>query len=218
MAAVTFRAPDVAPLVRQLTAVKGLAGTPTPLVKAWGVEVLAFVGEAFRRGGQPAWKPLAASTVSGRRQGKGSGSAQLLRNTGAYQRSFDLRTETTRAVVFSTSPIAPFQEFGTKGPYEIRPKHGKALALPFLPGRDAGKGTAGTGKAGRFSLSGMGRGGTSRATGKKVAPYTNVSFRMKVIHPGLAKRPVFPTPAQITPRLIAVGQRVIAAVLKRRGA
>lgn len=217
-AAVTFRAPDVAPLVQQLTAVKTLAGSPAPLVKAWGTEVLAFVGETFRRGGQPAWKPLAASTVAARRQGKGSGPAQILRNTGAYQRSFDLRTEPTRAVVFSTSPIAPFQEFGTKGPYPIVPKNAKALALPFLPGRDAGKGTAGTGKAGRFSLAGIGRGGKSRASGKKVAAYSNVSFRKKVMHPGLAKRPVFPTPAQIVPRLVAVGERVIQAVLKRQGA
>lgn len=194
---------------------------PAGLLKAWGLRTLREVDEIFRAQGKPPWAPLRPSTISAKRQGRGTGGPQAL---AGLRRSWDARQTGPRSVtVFNTNPIAGFHEDGTKGPYEIRPKHAKALALPFLPGRDAGKGTAGTGKAGRFSLSGLGR---SRATGRgsfkgpsggTKVPYSNVSFRRKVIHPGLPKRPMLPTPAQLIPILQREAAAFIAFVARKRG-
>lgn len=174
---------------------------PTALLKVLGLRMLREVDDIFRAQGKPTWAALKPSTVSAKRQGKGSGNPQAL---AGLRNTFDsYQTGPRQQTVYSKSPIAVFHEFGTKGPYEIRPKTAKALALPFLPGRDAGKGTAGTGKPGRFSLSGIGgkatgRGSFATPAGIRV-PYSNVSFRRKVTHPGLPKRPLLPTPEQATP-------------------
>ena len=109
MAGVAFTTPDLAPLLRQLREAERQLGRPEPLLRAWGISVLAVIHEHFRRGGDPPWKPLAASTVAARRKGKGTGSAQALRDTGAYERSWDIQNMrvTDRSVtVFSPSPVA----------------------------------------------------------------------------------------------------------------
>jgi phage gpG-like protein len=209
-------------LAAQFDVARRLFGSPEPLLKALGVTVLGWVGQTFRAGGRPPWAALKPSTIAGRRQGKGRGSAQPLQNTGALRRGFELTTTNRTATVFNTSPIARYQQEGTRGPYEIRAKNGKALALPFVPGRDGGGGSAGSGRAGSFSLAGLGRstrtasGGFQTPKGKR-APVTNASFYAKVIHPGLPARPMLPTPAQIQPVLQQAGQAFLARALGNRG-
>jgi phage gpG-like protein len=201
---------------------KELVANPTPLLKVFGLRVLREVDEIFRAQGKPAWAPLKPSTVSAKRQATGKASRGTKALAG-LRSTFDMQISGPRQVtVFSTEPKAIFHEFGTKGPYEIRPKTAKALALPFLPGRDAGTGTARSGKAGKFSLSGLGR---ARATGRgsfttpggatKVA-YSNVSFRVKVIHPGLPARRMLPTADQIIPILKREATAFIAHLTRKR--
>src|SRR2546422_6794655 len=144
--AVEFTVPDaqLRRLGEQLVQAERIIGTAEPLLKRFGVTILKEIDTNFRVGGRPAWKPLAAWTQAARRGGKGG---QILQNTGKLAKSFDFVTEPHKLTVFSRSPLAIFHEIGTKGPYEIRPKHGKALALP----------------AGPYSLRGLGR---ARATGR----------------------------------------------------
>lgn len=194
---------------------------PTPLLKVWGVRMLREVDEIFRAQGKPPWAPLKPSTIAAKRQGKGSSGVKAL---AGLRNSFDFRiTGPRQLTVFSTRPEAVFQEFGTKGPYEIRPKHAKALALPFLAGRDTGKGTAGTGRSGRHSLAGLGRakatgrGSFTTASGATRVPTTNVSFFKKVIHPGLPARRMLPTIDRAVTILKAEAQAFIAHLTARRG-
>lgn len=215
----------VAPIRAQLQTAEQLFRSPGPLLKVFGVVLLQNVQQTFREGGRPQWKALASSTLAARREG--GGGAKPLLNTGALQRSFDVRTTEREAILYSNSPIARFQNDGTRGPYEIRPKNGKALALPFLPGRDSGGGTAGTGKAGRFSLKGLGRASRNATgafvaakgprAGKTVSPHTNVAFYAHVTHPGLTPRPILPTPEQILPELERAGATFLATQLAKRG-
>ena len=103
-------------------------------------------------------------------------------------------------------------EFGTRGPYEIRPRTAKALKLPFLisggyePVKRGFMGVAMT-KSGRRT----GRIKGSTAGANTQTAFKGVSFRTKVIHPGLPVRRMFPTPEQLVPIL----DRVTAAILKR---
>lgn len=209
-----------------------LLANPTPLLKVWGIRMVRATHEIIQAGGKPPWAPLAPSTIAAKRQGKGAGGVKPLIG---FRDDVDFALSGPREVTtFIRDPRAVFHEFGTKGPYEIRAKHGKALALPFLPGRDAGKGTAGTGKAGRHSLAGLGRGistgrGSFLVPGKASAslvgpprastrtPFSNVTFRKKVIHPGLKQRRLLPTEEQAVPMLVAEGAAFVDFLARKRG-
>jgi hypothetical protein len=211
-----------------LAATKGLMGdlareliaNPSPLLKVWGIRMVRETHDIIQSGGKPPWAPLAASTVSAKRQGKGSGGVKPLVG---FRDDVDFRLSGDREVtIFIADRRAVFHEHGTKGPYEIKPKNAKALALPFLPGRDRGKGTSGSGKAGRFSLAGLGRAtatgrGSFTTTGGAVrVPYTNVSFRKKVIHPGLKQRRLLPTEEQAIPLLQRETTAFVDHLVRRR--
>ncbi len=199
--------------IRGLAETQGLLGdvsrellqNPTPLLKVWGIRMVRETTDIINQGGKPSWVSLRPSTIAAKRQGKGPGGVKPLIG---FRDDVDFRLSGPREMtLFISDPRAVFHEFGTKGPYEIRPKNAKALALPFLPGVSAGKGTAGTGKAGTFSLGGLGRakptgrGSFVTAGGKTRVPNTNVSFRKKVIHPGLPVRRILPTEEQTVPLL-----------------
>lgn len=197
-----------------------LLGSPRPILKAFGVVALREVDLNFRAGGRPRWEPLRPSTIAAARQGKrpaGRGPQPL----SGFRNTFDTSIADRTVAVFSRDPNTLFHEKGTRGPYEIRPKHAKALALPFLPGRDAGKGTSGTGKPGRFSLSGLGRSRRSRGGfvtpgGRRKVATTNVAFYAKVIHPGLPARPMLPTADQLVPRLEAAATAILLGAFKQQ--
>ncbi len=214
--ATAFRPPDLAPLRRQVREVTKVLGSPEPLLRAFGVATLGFIGQTFREGGRPAWTPLRPSTVAQRRAGRGSGSAKPLQNTGALLRSFDLAVYATRVVVFSQSKVGPWQHAGTRGPYPIRPKVAKALAW-------VGVGDGG----GQVSFSGLGRGrptgrgsfvGTPKRGGRTVIAKkagASLVFAKGVMHPGLPARRILPTPEQITPVLVRTGDAFLRSLLAR---
>lgn len=213
-----------------LLGVQDVLGRKEPLLKVLGLRVLREIDETFKAQGKPPWQPLKPSTIAAKRQGRGKGGPQAL---SGLRNSFDLRVTPNQAVVFSDRPEAVFHEFGTKGPYEIKPKAAKALALPFLPGRDAGKGSAGSGKAGRLSLAGLARstrinargtvqvaaGATGRfakRVGKAAVPFTNVAFYKKVIHPGLPARPMLPTIQRASEILTEEARKFLEHLTRRR--
>lgn len=223
--------PDLKPIAESIGRAEKLLGSPTPLLKAFGVATIGWIGLTFREGGRPKWKPLTPWTMAGRREGKGGGSAQVLQNNGALRNSFDFRVTDRAAVVYSDNFVAPFHQYGTKGPYKITAKNGKALALPMMAGRADGSGRI----AGQKSLAGLGRskakgnGGyyvtqagrsaparVKAREGKSIAPYKNVTFRQSVTHPGLVPRPMLPTDAQILPILDFQAKRLINMALNRK--
>ena len=228
MPEVVFTTPANLPgLTERIAEAERLFGRPEPILKAFGVTVLGWIGDTFRAQGRPGWTPLRPRTLAARRQGKGAGSGRILQNTGKLRSSFDYRlTGDRRVTVFSSDPVAIFHEFGTKGPYIIRAKPGHFLALPGLEDRGDGTGRI----KGQKSLSGFGRGrSTGRGSfalpanaphpraGKTAAPYKNVTFRQQVTHPGLPARPMLPTPEQITPKLTEAAQKLIHLALTRHG-
>lgn len=233
-------APEIAVLTENIRAAEELLGRPEPILKAFGVVTLSWIGLNFREGGRPKWRPLTDWTLAGRREGRGkpgsraaSQSAQPLQNNGYLRNSFDFQIGGRQTTIFSNSPVAHFHEFGTKGPYEIKPKHAKALALPFLDRHTEGprKGKV----KGQYSLEGLGRskptgrGGfylDKNATkhrahawraGKTVSPYKEIDFRLRVIHPGIPARPMLPRDEQIIPQLNMAAKRLIGLTLQYGG-
>jgi hypothetical protein len=122
-------------------------------------------------------------------------------------------TATTAEVVVDHF-AAKWQHEGTPGPYPIRPKVAKALALPWFKGLASTIAAPHVGRGeGHFSLAGLGR---SRPTGRggfvfRPAPGQRISPRLAgrigrtvqarkslvffggVMHPGLPPRPLFPS-------------------------
>ena len=190
-------------------------GSPEPLLKVWAVVLQRDHLLRFQQGGTPQWKPLAPSTQAGKRKGGGGLPLQSLRS------DFDVTIDPGNASVTlgTNNPIALFHQDGTKGPYKIEPKSpGGVLALPFFPERDAGKGSSGSGKAGRFSLKGLGgakakKGGGFKKGGKTVRPFSNLAFYRFVMHPGLPARPMLPTVEHIEPLLLASAEAFLAKVV-----
>ena len=227
--ATEFRFPSFDDLTSRIRQAEELFGSPTPLLKAFGITVLAEVARIFREGGRPAWKPLQPRTLAGKRQGKRKGASTALPLQG-LRSTFDFAVTGRDVKVFSTSPVAAFHEFGTKGPYVIAAKHAKALALPALGDQLTGKG------AGHFTLAGLGRSKpTGRGSfvfrptpgkqvptrfrgreGKPVVPFRGIDFRKSVVHPGLPERRMFPTEEQVTPKLIQAATGLILQKLAHR--
>lgn len=210
-----FNAADIAALRAQVGAVRSLAADPRPLLKAWGAQTLRWIDQTFDAGGRPAWAPLKPSTLAARREGGGAGGGRILESRGHMRRSFDIAELTPdRVVIQSSDPNAVFHQYGTKGPYEIRAKNAKALAIPGGPFslsdvKPAPGGATGF-VVGRKAIRG-------RQPGQRIAPFKNVTFRQKVMHPGLPPRPMLPEPEQIAPELERVGQKVLAALTQRGG-
>lgn len=215
---------EVAAQVREA---ERLMGSPEPIMKGFQVVVLRKIDEIFRVGGLPKWKPLAPSTVSAKRQGNsksGRGAGLPLQG---LRDSWDSRIQGKRLEAFSRRPESVFHEFGTKGPYEIRPRPGtKALALPAF-GRQT------EGKPGRFTLEGLqrsrkrkgsgfvfqpapgrGSGRFAGREGKRVAPYSAIEFFKKVTHPGLVERRMTPTEEQIIPDLVKTAEFFVTRALR----
>lgn len=218
--------PDLRQVAARIEAAERVLGSPEPLLKAFGVATVGWIGQTFRVQGRPAWKPLTTWTLAGRREGKGSRSPQVLANTGKLRNSFDYRTTARACIVFTPNPVAVFHQFGTRGPYIIRAKPGKRLALPALGFRDdgrvsgqytkAGLGRSRATKQGSFLVTTPGRNAPARVTartGKTIAPYRNVIFRQQVTHPGLPARPMLPTAEQILPTLHRIATGIVDRAL-----
>ena len=208
-------------LAARVAKAEAVLGSPTPILKAFAVVGLREVDLNFRAQGRPRWAPLKPSTVAAARGPRGHRGPQAL---SGFRNTFDATISGRTVAIFSRDPKTEFHEKGTKGPYEIKAKNAKALALPFLPSRDGGKGTSGSGKAGKQSLAGLGRARRSGSGfvlpgGQRKVGTTNVAFYKKVIHPGLPARPMLPTaegPFSIVPKLQAAAGAIIQAALLKR--
>ncbi len=239
MATVTFTPPPNLPeLTARVRAAEELFKRPDPILKAFGVTVLGWIGDTFREGGRPKWKPLAESTLAGRREapktkrtprGGGGSLGTALQDTGALRRSFDFRITDRRCTVFSDNPVAIFHEFGTatyrgRPPYVIRPVHAKALALPMLTkdsatgrvkGQKSFRGFARATPTGRGSYL-LPKNARHPRAGKVAVPYNAIMFRKEVHHPGVAPRPMLPTNEQIVPALSSAANRIILLALTKK--
>jgi len=168
------------------------------LYDRWGLQVLNWVDRQFQsqggQGGTP-WPRLSPNTIAARR----GGSSQILQDTGRLKSSFT-HTLTGRGVSVGTNvEYASFHQFGTKGPYEIKPK--RALALAFK--------TAGGGRRVQASFSSR----ATKATYKKGDKYVIVK---SVMHPGLPVRAMLPDAQQITPILLRTARNYIAELIGKR--
>ena len=89
---------DDAQVRAALAALSARMGDLSPAMRSIGQTLVAATDLAFRSQKDPwgqAWKPLAASTLRGRRKGKGSGSDKILRDTGRLQNSLNYRPGVT---------------------------------------------------------------------------------------------------------------------------
>lgn len=218
---------------RSLEEAVQLLGRPEPLLKAFGVAVLGWIGETFQQGGRPPWAPLSPGTLAAREQptrkrAAAGGSPKPLQSNGALRRSFDFTTANTSVTISSNSPVAIFHEFGTgthgagKGPYKIRAKPGHYLALPGL-GQGPQLTRKGAGRSRKVTATSTlfvpGPKGPSKRfagrEGQRISLYQNIRFRKEVIHPGVAVRRMTPTETQVAPVLEATARRIIDLTLKR---
>jgi phage virion morphogenesis protein len=84
-------------------------------MRSIGQTLVAATDLAFRSQKDPwgqAWKPLAASTLRGRRKGKGSGSDKILRDTGRLSNSITYRAERASVQVGTNVIYAAIHQFG----------------------------------------------------------------------------------------------------------
>lgn len=165
------------------------------LYDRFGLQVLNWVDKQFQtqggQGGSP-WPRLSPNTIAGRRKG----SSRILQDTGRLKTSFTHRVSGRGVSVGTNVEYAPFHQFGTKGPYEIKPKNAKALAFKM----------AGGGSAVRASFSSR----ATKATYRKGDKYVIVR---SVMHPGLKARSMLPSAEQITPILLRTARNYIAELI-----
>lgn len=201
---ITLPREDLRVLRAYLDAVAERLGSPRPFLQRAGVVTLAAVAENFRRGGVPAWKPLAPLTLAARRGGHGG---QPLVDTGSLRDSWDMEVTERRLVVFSRAKVAVYHQFGTR-PHLIRPRNPNGwLAIPLGP-RTAPLALG----RGRPSLAGPGLRGRRRrrATEGERGRRGAVLFVRAVNHPGVPARPMLPAPRDLMPKLIATARQLLA--------
>lgn len=81
---------DASKVLEELRRV-GVALTPIAALKAISLEQLQWIDKNFRAQGlEKRWKPLRPATLKRRRKGPGSGSGQILQDTGRLKGSFVL--------------------------------------------------------------------------------------------------------------------------------
>lgn len=190
-------------LARTLLDLSKLGARLGPLHRRMGVAVLAWVDQAFQRGGPPGqpWAPLRPNTVANRRKG----SSLPLRDTGVHIRNtFRVAADGNQVSVGSPSEVARMHHEGRSGPWSIRAKNGGALAF-----RVAGLGgNVVRGRDGSYSriravqiFDAKGR-RLKRArflTGPDLTatPGTNLMVAREVHHPGYPARRMLPTEAEV---------------------
>ena len=128
---------DDAQVRAALATLSARMGDLSPAMRSIGQTLVAATDLAFRSQKDPwgqAWKPLAASTLRGRRKGKGSGSDKILRDTGRLSNSITYRAERASVQVGTNVIYAAIHQFGGSiGAHKI-----PFPARPFLPVRAGG--------------------------------------------------------------------------------
>jgi len=101
-------------------------------LKAIGAYMLGSVEKNFQEQGRPKkWEGLKASTIAGRRKGKGRGGPKILIDTGRLKNSISFRLVTSPGVEIGTNvKYAARQHFGYPG--GAGRGHSHTPARPFL--------------------------------------------------------------------------------------
>jgi phage gpG-like protein len=104
-------------------------------LKAAGAYQLGSIEKNFRAQGRPTkWEGLKASTLAGRRRGRGKGSPQILINTARLKNSFSFRVLSEGVEVGTNLIYAARQHFGYPG--GSGRGHSHTPARPFLMVQD----------------------------------------------------------------------------------
>jgi phage gpG-like protein len=201
---ITLPREDLRVLRAYLDAVAERLGSPRPFLERAGVVTLAAVAENFRRGGVPAWRPLAPLTLAARRGGQGG---RPLVDTGSLRDSWDMEVTERRLVVFSRAKVAVYHQFGTR-PHQIRPRNPSGwLTIPLGP-----RAPLGLGRGRPFLIAEPSRQGWRRrhaAEGER-GRRGAVLFVRVVNHPGVPARPMLPAPRDLMPKLLATARQLLA--------
>lgn len=168
------------------------------LMNRLGLTVLRWVDQNFASGGGlvGGWAPLRPGTIFGRRRQ----SSVPLSNTGRLRQRFTYKATENEVAVGTAEQVAVYHQFGTPGPYPIRPRLKKALAFPAPPRQ----GATTTRRLPRGAPN-VGRIGTAEArrAGLRIAPgvgrLQSIAVVKGVMHPGLPARRMLPRRGEIMP-------------------
>ena len=106
-----------------------------PPMKAAGVYMIGSVVKNFNTGGRPKkWQGLAASTIRGRRRGKGKGGIKVLIDKGQLRNSNSMRLRAAGVEIGTNMVQAKRQHFGYPG--GSGRGHSKKPARPYMMFQD----------------------------------------------------------------------------------
>ena len=212
---------------RELGRVIGSIAKPQPLLRAVGTVIDRWIDQNFlAQGAEQRWKPLAASTIFARRQGRGGGSPRVLMDRGKLRASHSFKV--SGSIVQIGFPQGSAAEYHHKGspPHTIRAKKATMLAFPFpafsqlstgamrtkFVKKRTGAPAVGIVKATAIRKAGM-------AVPKGRGAVQSYLFARQVHHPGLVARPLLPTTG-LAERMVhdAVEAHIAAVVAKIQGA
>jgi phage gpG-like protein len=201
--------------VAQLSKMKAILVQKRTLYDRIGIQIIRWISKNFEQEGiEKKWTPLRSSTLFGRRAGSG----KVLQNTGRLKQEASYKASESQVIVgWPTESIARYHHFGTKGPYEIRPRNKRALRF-FAPPMSmiSGGGTRttlqrrgkGTPNVAGVSAASARLGGLNIPKGK--GGIQSVAFAQVVRHPGLPVRALLPS----QPLAKQLAQAVIDDALK----
>lgn len=171
-----------------------------------GIAVVGWIDKNFKSQGlEKPWKPLRPSTEFAKRKA-GVGAKAL-----AGLRAWVTHKPTDKHVVVGFPPESPakYHHYGTKGPYEIRPKNKKALRFLMPPFSSIATGqmrTVLTPRPGGMPKVGMAKGNKQ-----------SWLFTTKVIHPGLPARPLLPSIQRAEEIAKAVIEDALTEIVRKGG-
>ena len=214
-------------MLRRLAVAAGRGGGSSALHARYAVIASQWIDRNFQSQGGlvGGWRRLTPLTTGGRRMG----TTRILQDTGVLRASFVPKWTENEAIVGTAMEISKYHEFGTRGPYEIRPKRAKALAFkaagPFSDIRTQRVRTTKVGASfsslitGRTFKSGLTQ---AQIMGKKwINPlaYKGEYYVLakKVIHPGLPQRRMLPREPDLLPQLLKTTLNYLREQERRAG-
>lgn len=212
---------------RELGRIIGSIAKPQPILRAIGTVVDQWIDQNFlAQGAEQRWKPLAASTIFARRQGRGGGSPRVLMDRGKLRASHSFKVSGSMVQIgFPQGSTAEYHHAGSP-PHTIPAKPGKTLAFPFPAFSRLSTGAmrttfartrTGSPHVGIVKAAAIRKAGMSSPKGKGAVQ--SVLFARQVHHPGLVARPLLPTTG-LAEQLAreAVEAHIAAVVAKMQGA
>ena len=178
---------QVQQLLRNMAARASGGGDKTALHARYAIIASQWIDRNFQQQGAlvGGWKPLSRNTIVGRRKQ----SSVILQDTGLLRASFHPQWDDRQAVVGSADKRSLWHEKGTKGspetPYPIAPRRRIFLAFPHAEGKPLKKAFTFPSRERKFA---------------KGTPF--VFTKGPVMHPGLPRRRMVPTEADLLPALL----------------